>query len=385
YELSNGISLNWIIVFLMLIANFIANTYTYSFQLRRNELKWFVTITIIGFISAVYNSISTSFYDITLFVNNYIAIMVFFFAYIIFTANCNFKVLVYGLYVVGIAAASICLYQRFMLIFTGTYIQDFFIPGLVVNRDLDTFDFSRASAFFTEPAHLSIYLLPIFYISLKRYNFTLSVLFALGILFSGSTTGLILTAILLIAFMVTRGVAKWKLILLAILFAIGYYFVNQFFSEVLLSNIEKLNNTDMQENRFLGPLAYLGFFDLFQWITGIGLNQLGELLNYHGVHLYTDWGKEVNAAYANAVIYMLISYGLWGLLYFIRYLFRTIKTYKSDIGFIIIALGVLLSDQVLFNRNLLYVLMFLIFSNNIINLNKRENDENTLYNRSTAV
>ena len=134
----------------------------------------------------------------------------------------------------------------------------------------------------------------------------------------------------------------------------------------MLDNVEKLQGTDSDSFRLLGPLQYFNYFDSIQWIVGIGYNQLGDFLHSHGIYLINEWGIEMNANYANAILYMMISYGLIGFIYTIRYFVKSIKKYKCDVSFLVIILGVLASDQVLFNRNLLYILCFLIFSSEII-------------------
>lgn len=116
--------------------------------------------------------------------------------------------------------------------------------------------------------------------------------------------------------------------------------------------------------------------DIGQMIFGIGLNQLTEFLKCNGVFLISQWGEEINANYANAVIYSFLSYGFLGFLSCLQYFNRTIRYNKSDLGFIVFALGILLSDQVLFNRNLLYLIVFLIYSKKILN-----NNESTIYNK----
>ena len=101
------------------------------------------------------------------------------------------------------------------------------------------------------------------------------------------------------------------------------------------------------------------------YIFGVGFNQLAEFLRSNGVFLLNEWGVEINANYANAIIYSFLSYGLLGFVFCIKYIYCTIKSNKSNLGFVCFALGILLSDQVLFNRNLLYLIVFLIFSSKL--------------------
>ena len=148
--------------------------------------------------------------------------------------------------------------------------------------------------------------------------------------------------------------------------AILYSGIMYLFPDVLVNNIEKFSSVESGNIRLLGTLQYLGLFDAFQWCFGVGLNQLSSFLQSFGLRLINDWGVVKNANYANAFVYMMLSYGVMGVFFFVRYIVQTVRTYKSDLGFVIYALGVFFSDQVLFNMNLLYVLTFLTISKQIL-------------------
>jgi len=368
YLLSNEFPLVFVLIPLLALLNLLTINLFQVFRQRRNEIQWYISIFIIGLVGMLFNYNQT-YFSLSSFFNNFIGLSLFFMALILFTANVNIKLFKKTLLFVGILAAIICLFQRVQLLLTGTFYKEFFLPGLIVKRDLDTFTTTRVSAFFTEPAHLSIYLLPIYYIALREKKVIISIILGLGILFSGSSTGIIILSVLTVYFIVK--IVKKNIYIIPILIGIiGLYIgIMVLFPDVLLSNLEKLNSTDSGSIRLLGPLQYLTQFDIFQYFFGVGLNQLADFLSSKGIHLITNWGKEVNANYANAAIYMILSYGLTGFIFFIRYLYETVKIQKSDWGFILFSLGILLSDQVLFNMNLLYLLAFLILSKQILNYN----------------
>ena len=231
---------------------------------------------------------------------------------------------------------------------------------------------NRVSSFFTEPAHLAIYLLPISAILLKQGKILLFAITALGILFSGSTTGFLLLFAIIFIYLISAKVKRIYLFLFAILVSLSALLILTYFPDVLLDNVDKLQDSESSDLRLLGPLQHLQLFDPIQWIVGIGYNQLGGFLRSHGIYLVTEWGEEVNANYANAIIYMLISYGLIGFIYTFRYFVKSIKKYKCDLCFLVIILGVLASDQVWFNHNLLYILCFMIFSEDIISFHESQ-------------
>lgn len=366
YALPNGLQLNWVLVGFLFVLNISAVLKKQRLKKRKNEIYWFISIMVIGFFGAVYNNVSNSFFDITLFFHNLFAIVLFFTALIVFIGNSNVYLLKKYLYIFGVIAASICIYQRVTLLVTGTFTVDVFIPGLIVNRDLETFAVNRVSSFFTEPAHLAIYLLPIYYISLYEGKNIITLLCAIGILFSGSSTGLILLFILTAIYMQKSNIAKKYRFLFMSSGIVAIILINVYFPNVLMDNIEKINNADSNSMRLLGPLEYIQYMDIGQIMFGVGFNQLSEFLKSNGIFVLNDFGEEMSGNYANAIIYSFLSYGIVGFVACIIYFYRVIKINKSDLGFIVFAIGILLSDQVLFNRNLLYITTFLIFSQWII-------------------
>ena len=366
YLLPGDIPLNWVLAGLLLIVNFLSGNFTNAFRERRGEYKWFLVILFIGFLGFLFNM--SGYFSTSLYFNNHATILIFFFSLIVFTAECNIKLFVNTLEFVGVAAAAVAIFQRTQLLLTGSFYMDFFIPGLEVSRDLESFTMNRVSSFFTEPAHLAIYLLPISAILLKQGNIILFAITALGILFSGSTTGFLLLSAIIFIYLISADVKKIYLFLFAILVGLSALLIVTYFPDVLLDNVEKLQGSESGDIRLLGPLQHLQLYNPIQWIVGIGFNQLGEFLRSHGIYLVTEWGAEVNANYANAIIYMLISYGLIGFIYTFRYFVKSIKKYRCDLCFLVIILGVLASDQVWFNRNLLYILCFMIFSSEIVSL-----------------
>lgn len=374
YKLSFGVTLDWILIFILFVINLFSFGFFSCVKHRLNEVKWFASIIFIGFIGAVFN-MNTSFFDMSIYVNNCVAILFFFTALIFFTYNCDVKLLGKILVILGVLASSICVFQRLQLLLTGNFINDaFFIPGLELTRDLDKYALSttRPSAFFLEPAHLAIFLLPIFNLSLYlKYIYT-SIIIAVGILFSGSTTGFLLLIIMLIVFQLSHAKKKHVILTISMSIICGVLIVN-LFPDVIHDNLLKLQSTNTQDTRHLGPLQYLQYLNTTQWLTGLGLNQLESFLRHKGLFLTNEWGQDINANYANAIIYMLISYGVVGFSFFIQYIIKTIRHNRPNLGLIIYVFGILLSDQVLFNRNLLYLLTFLLLSSHILATQNKTN------------
>lgn len=367
YQINESISLIFIIIPFFILVNLVSIDISKIYKKRKTEIIWFFSIIVISILGCFVN-LSQNYFSFNLFVNNFVSLSLFFIALILFTSNINAKVLKKTLYVMALSAAMICIFQRTQLLLTGTFWKDFFLPGLTVKRDLESFSTMRVSAFFTEPAHLSIYLLPVFYMALKEKKIFFTFLIGIGILFSGSTTGLLIMIALILYYSIA--IVKKKTYIIPIFFMLLglYWAILYFFPVVISDNLEKINSTDSGGMRLLGPLISFTLFDVFQWAIGIGFNQLSDFLSANGIYFIDEWGGEINSNYANAFLYMIISYGIIGFICFIRYLFKRMNAKCCDIGFSIITIGILLSDQVLFNMNLLYLLTFVILSRKILDV-----------------
>ena len=356
WGLTSTFFLIWIVVILNIIAGdkiIVGN--------RKAEFSFFIAIIIIGFIGFLIN-ISELYFSSKLYFNNLFSIFSFFVPLVLCTKQINkdfFKKIVIYL---GLLAAAICIFQRLQFIATGSYLNEFFIPGLEVKRDIETFSYGRPSAFFTEPAHLSIYLLPVFYLLLIENKKLLSIIVGGGILACGSTTGFLLLFVVYLLSNFGSGVKIFHLLFGLMIIVLLYVLLLYYSPDILISNYEKLQATDTEASRLLGPLDYLKYFDEFQLIFGVGINQLSSFLHSHGFVLTNIYGEEMDMNYANAILYMVLSYGILGGGALLIFLIRIFKKYncKFNIGFYIILISILMSDQVLFNMNFLYLLVFVI-------------------------
>lgn len=344
---------------LLIIPIFIVCYPKRSFSGRGNELFWFISIILIGFLGYVAN-INESWFSLSLYVNNLYSIVISFLVIIISTRYVSIGCFIKTNLFLGIIASIVCVAQRILIFVTGISYVDVFIPGLPLIRDIDTFTLNRPSSFFTEPAHLSIFLLPIAYYLLLWKKYLYLALISLAIIASGSSTGFILLILVYLYYLFTAEVKRKYVFGFILGLVVVFVLISISFPELISDNINKLSNVDASSNvRLLGALDYLSMFNFKNTIVGLGLNQLADYLYVNGVF------PEDNPNYANAFLYMLISYGLLGLITFIMYLYKLWKSNLKARGFFLILLGVIFSDQILFNQNLIYLITFILLSKDI--------------------
>lgn len=241
----------------------------------------------------------------------------------------------------------------------------FFIPGLerIAYQYLDAAIF-RPGAFFTEPSHLAIYLLPVFALSLIRKDYFFSAFIFITILFSTSSLGII-TALLVILwhfkdFFMSRITPKRLLLTGIIIFAFIAFFV-LFKPDIVRFAIGKLLTIFGKDSspRLFGNLNYISFFRLPEYIFGIGLNQFAYLVELKlGITVMVNGEPLTN--YSNSLVFSFISFGIIGLAIWIFLLYSVVR--KLPEGYFtlgLVFLCICATDQILFNHNLTYLLVIL--------------------------
>lgn len=362
YLLLPGTTLASFLLWIAIIPLFICKNKEIVYN--RDEIFFFFGIILVSVLSVlVHLVLGTVWFDFTLFCHNLYSITLCLFPLCFITNEIKIKLFVKAVIFFGTIASAVLIWQWLSFFIFGSFHKDLFIPGLRISRSLNSFSAFRPSAFFTEPAHFAIYMLPAFQIALCVKKYFFASLFAFAILCSGSSTGLLLLFVLLIIYLYKLGSQKWYsfmiplfLVFIAVLVV---YFV---FPEILLRNFDKLDSASQGKSdvRLLGPLAYLAEFHFYEHLWGLTLNQLRNFLLMNGISTYGY------ANYANAVIYMYISFGFIGFVLFSVYVLKKRKGITTSYGFLVIFIGVACSDQILFNGHYLYLLSFVLLTDKII-------------------
>jgi hypothetical protein len=199
--------------------------------------------------------------------------------------------------------SSLFLITQHYLYTTSGYVLSGSLPLERVTEIQNSITYGRPNSFFNEPAHFSIYVLPVYALSLKRRNYITSIVLLVALFLSTSTTGIvagiIVTAIYIFLQKRIHLVFKIIFVLLGITGLILYLPVlvtTDTFTKMSFGNL--INNV-----RVFGTLKYFKYFSLVDIIFGVGLNQLETFLaNYTNASIYNI---------ANAFVYSIFSFELW--------------------------------------------------------------------------
>lgn len=358
YSFVAGLSIGYALLILALILNFNKSYYKNSI-----EYKFYIAVIILSVLGFLFN-ISNIWFNAVTWVNNILSLSVILLSLVMLIPSVNHNIFKRIVLFVGIAASIIVSYQYVFYKVSGIANFNMYIPGLelIIDKEeaINIYNY-RPSAFFLEPSHLSIYLAPLVVLMLHEKKYVLCTIFTIGILASGSSSGMLFLMIGY-AYWLFSSKQKTSTIVFVVIFgfSIMYYLQN-----LMTSNIDRLTNYDTNSTRLLGSLVYFNSFDTINWLFGVGLNQLSEMQRSLGNI------QDYNVNYAAAIIYMTLSYGISGLIVLVSYLFHLIKLHRASMGVILIFIGVIFSDQILFNYNYLYLVSFILLFPRLINCDQK--------------
>lgn len=273
--------------------------------------------------------------------------------------NINIDKLYKACKIIGILSTLFLLYQ-----FTAYYVFDLVVRGNIPFLSVNDIGFrsieqGRPTSFFLEPAHYALYISPIYAMSIIKKEYLTSFLFLVGLIFSTATTGIVMgIGLPLIIIFSYKNKNSFKNILLIIVAISVLQLVTSLFFENILTKITF--DSMLSSSRIFGTLYVFDYFELNEWLFGIGINRMPDFL---GAYLDT-----IIRNYANSFLFSIISFGLIGGSAFIIYLYSLYKKtpVKYKVMWVVLILC-LMSDQILFNRNLLYLLIwqYATFESNI--------------------
>ena len=249
---------------------------------------------------------------------------------------------------VGLVATAFLFYQAF-----AYNILDMIIMGNIpfltyIESGFQSIEYGRPTSFFYEPAHYCIYVAPIYAMAIIKKEYWLAIILFAGVVFSTSTTGIIL----LLVIPIIVNIKKAKSLLFVSIFTLIGLILFIYLPELFNQYINKLSLSNLMENiRILGTLSLFQYFSMPEWIFGVGINRLAEFLYMSG----ESYGRN----YANSIIFLVFSFGIFGSLFWINLcviMFRKISSSYRIMWYIL--MFVMVSDQILFNRNLLYLLIW---------------------------
>lgn len=338
--------INWGYIFLLLIifAKIIKKNLTIEVNIK-------ILLVMIGFMLSNILIGFSKYSSVTSTINNTMGMVVFTVLAIFFC--CPSYIEIEKLYtsckVIGVVATLFLMYQYFSYNILDTVIMGN-IPFLSYsNPGFTSIEHGRPTSFFYEPAHYIIYIAPVYAMAIIKRDYWLSFLLGIGTVLSTSTTGIVLLFVIPLIISIKN---SKTLIITSGLLVVGLAVLSQVsvFADEYLG---KLGVDNLMENtRIFGTLSIFQYFSTKDLIFGIGFNRLAEWLDIYGI----AYGRN----YANSIVFIVFSFGIIGLLlliYLFVILYWNIQNEYRVMWFILLFVSA--SDQIFFNRSLLYLLIWI--------------------------
>lgn len=281
------------------------------------------------------------------FVNSFIADIIYLISIVIIVPQVDFDKLKNAIYIVTIVCAVGMLYHVFM-IKSGHSIQPIklpFMPDMSSKARLYSF-LDRPTSFFWEPqSYASFMLVPLFFL-LREKKLICAFAIAATMILSTSTTGIIMALFMIGFYMVTQK-QKIQYRILGIIALIGLvYFL--FYSSFTTAGLEKLQNTDMEENnRTINGLLIakdMSFFDLLFGVPYANLQdayEAGYITNKLIIHADGE-------VFVSAFWICLCCQGLIGLFFFLNIYWDILKKDRTVLPYLVcIIIGLFSNPDIL--------------------------------------
>lgn len=281
--------------------------------------------------------------------------------------------------IVGIVALII-LYIQWLMLFTNNILPT---PIKLLPVSSDTYHawqgaYYRPSSLFSEPQGYASYMLPLLIMSLNKKNIIFSLLIILSIIFSGSTTGIILSGVVLVYYLFHMKKHRALTIPIIGFFSIIIYMQS---TDVFSSQRSKIAAINYENDiRLVKGFQIFSIFNNTEKLLGIGYgpNKISEFNSYHRRQLLNKNIIDLGG-YVTTVSGILISYGIIAGMIFFLVLYRMYKYEDTSLRiFLIVILIASFGQTLLFNAIFLfYYIIYLgisdkfVFNKNFISVRPR--------------
>lgn len=267
--------------------------------------------------------------------------------------------------IVAICSTIYLIIQSVFYYFLGIVIYGR-IPFLsTISGGFQSINWGRPTSFFLESGHYAQYVAPVYFFSLQRKEIIVSVLLAIGLVLSTSSTGIfmvIFIPFLLFFYNLFFGKIEIKMkttliFILTMLFVLGGLNFLKNYSLYFSNIFQKFTISSLAQNpRLFYNIRFFKYFDMKEIMLGVGLNRMESFL-IHSNLVYNN----LNYNYANSFLFAFFSFGVFGGTLFIYFFLSLSKRLKAEFKVLTIVVALLLlTDQILFNRTFFYLIALII-------------------------
>ena len=293
-------------------------------------------------------------------INGFIAQIIYFVAVFTIYPALDIKKLKGSLNWVAIISIVGLLFQWQEILRGGT-VRPLGLPGLTMAESRLLLESLRPSSFFMEPAsYVAFMICPLFFaLTEKKYTWVITLI--LSMFLTTSTTGIVLSFIMLIVNALSARKAKAWTLIFALLIGGGLYYVLMN-SSVFEVGVDKVENTDVSTNVRLAQGRYVvSTMQPEEYIFGV---------LFSTAYNYCSSGRAPNVIYYGKSVFLstfweiLLLYGLVGLAFYLNVYIQIIKQNRITLTLAIALVAVLFSSG--YALGLVYIftlIMLLVIAN----------------------
>lgn len=306
------------------------------------SIYWLIHSFIIVFIDDIMN------------LNNIIAQVVYFVAIFSLFPILDYEKLKDSLNFVSIIAIMGLLYQ-WMEIYISGGTHPIEIPGLDMSLERMEKYSLRPSSFFMEPAAYVNFMLAPLALALMDRKIIWAIVLILSIFFTSSTTGLIISFIMLGVWGLMQN--KKKLLIPVTLIFLGLFYSLTHFS-IFETGLEKIQSTNIETNVRLTQGQYIvGTMELSEYVIGVP---------YGSPYRYCKSGRAPMVVYYGENVFMptfwqiLLLYGIIGLVLYLFIYYDIYKRCKQLLPLLVCLVATMFSGGVNISSGFVFILIFML-------------------------
>lgn len=362
-----------LIVFIKLLKN--------KFQIRFN-LRILLIFSIFIILNSLSGLTSLQDYDLYLFLTNDIGILFFMFLCSYYCSMGRVKISLIYPFLKTVAICSTCfLFIQFISYYFFNIVIEGRLPFLVpIQEGFKSIYYGRPTSLFLEPSHFAEYIAPIYVLSLLRKEYYFSFFLFLGLILSTSSIGIFIAIFMPFVLFLKETFLNFPKINLKVFVLFSIFIFSFLYGLFFLKNtykgfesiIEDLSIVGTFKNtRVFGRIFVFKYFSFKELTIGIGINRLGDFMIANNIVSKNSFDLNM----ASSFLFAFFSFGFIGGFIFIYFIFSLLKPLKKEFVILwLVIIFILLSEQILFNRTFLYLLIlyYSLYTSNLKHIRLRK-------------
>lgn len=299
-------------------------------------------------------------------INNDLSILLYLVSIILITPLINYEKLEKALLFIAVVCCGGMVYSFIELVVTG-YTTPITIPFLPAPNSTSRLfeEFSRPTSFFFEPAAYVGYMIVPMFIAIHKQKLALFAVFMLSMFLSTSTTGIIVSIVMVVVYLLKQKGNIFTKIFLLVLSIIAIVLLNT--SDLFEIGASKIANTDVTTNaRLANGFILISKLNIPELLFGMPYANATAFTQQTGIMFIENRSYDI---FIPTFWNLLACYGVFFLIAYLAIYYKIIRKYKDILPFMIPIIITMFSDPT--SMSVMYVFQ-LLFMYPFVNYYKKQ-------------